>query len=661
MALSENKNTEMNENKKNKSKRPAAKRPRPNQDSGSGLKNSFATFFIWLAIFAAFFFLYQMISSGNEKLVELTYSQYQELLSQDKINSVHITENELRGTLKEESIAYVDGRSVKYSQFKIYLPFVDSKMIEDWRAKNIGIEFSKKGTDFSTIFIQMLPWLIAIGIFIFILRRMQGGGTGSKNIFTFGKSRARMSTEKDTKVTFVDVAGCDEAKQELQEIVDFLKDPDRFTKVGGRIPKGALLLGPPGTGKTLLARAVAGEAGVPFFSISGADFVEMFVGVGASRVRDLFDQAKRSQPCIIFIDEIDAVGRSRGAGLGGGHDEREQTLNQLLVEMDGFDSNEAIILLAATNRPDILDSALLRPGRFDRQVVVDQPDVKGREEILRIHTKKIHLSQNVNLEKIAKGTPGLSGADLENLVNEAALLAARRNSDIVENIDFENAKDKVMMGVERKSLVISEKEKRMVAYHEAGHALVARLLPDSDPVHKVTIIPRGRALGLTHYLPTDDRHMYSRTYIQTTLIHLMGGRAAEKIIFDHLTTGAGNDIERATSVARKMVCEWGMSDLVGPVAFGKKEEEVFLGRDIATSKNYSEETAVIIDKEIQKIVRDAENKAVDLIRENINYLHAIANALIERETIDTDDLDLIMAGQALKPLEQDDKQETPVS
>ncbi|MBX7152727.1 ATP-dependent zinc metalloprotease FtsH [bacterium] len=652
----------MSENKKNKSKRPAAKRPRPNQEGGSGFKNSFATFFIWLAIFAAFFFLYQMISSGNEKLVELTYSQYQELLNQDKINSVHITENELRGTLKEESIAYVDGRSVKYSQFKIYLPFVDSKMIEDWRAKNIGIEFSKKGTDFSTIFIQMLPWLVAIGIFIFILRRMQGGGTGSKNIFTFGKSRARMSTEKDTKVTFIDVAGCDEAKQELQEIVDFLKDPDRFTKVGGRIPKGALLLGPPGTGKTLLARAVAGEAGVPFFSISGADFVEMFVGVGASRVRDLFDQAKRSQPCIIFIDEIDAVGRSRGAGLGGGHDEREQTLNQLLVEMDGFDSNEAIILLAATNRPDILDSALLRPGRFDRQVVVDQPDVKGREEILRIHTKKIHLSQNVNLEKIAKGTPGLSGADLENLVNEAALLAARRNSDIVENIDFENAKDKVMMGVERKSLVISEKEKRMVAYHEAGHALVARLLPDSDPVHKVTIIPRGRALGLTHYLPTDDRHMYSRTYIQTTLIHLMGGRAAEKIIFDHLTTGAGNDIERATSVARKMVCEWGMSDLVGPVAFGKKEEEVFLGRDIATSKNYSEETAVIIDKEIQKIVREAENKAVDLIRENINYLHAIANALIERETIDTDDLDLIMAGQALKPLEQENgEQKTPVS
>jgi cell division protease FtsH len=638
-------------NPKSKAKKSKApKKPRSPQDGGSNWKSSAGTFFLWIAIFGAFFFMYQIITSNSDKHVELTFSQYQTLLDKDKISTIHVTDTELKGTLREESTIMVDGVSAKYSQFRINLPFIDSKMLEEWKARNISVEFSKRGTDFSSILIQMLPWLAAIGIFIFILRRMQGGGGGgTKNIFNFGKSRARLSSDKDTKVTFEDVAGADEAKQELQEIVDFLKDPDKFTKLGGRIPKGALLLGPPGTGKTLLARAVAGEADVPFFSISGADFVEMFVGVGAARVRDLFDQAKKNHPCIIFIDEIDAVGRSRGAGLGGGHDEREQTLNQLLVEMDGFDSNEGIILLAATNRPDILDSALMRPGRFDRQVVVDQPDVKGREEILRIHTRRIPLHENINLEKIAKGTPGLSGADLENLANEAALLAARRDSSTVENIDFENAKDKVMMGVERKSLVITDKEKKMVAYHEGGHALVARLLPDSDPVHKVTIIPRGRALGLTHYLPTDDRHMYSKTYIQTTLIHLMGGRAAEKIIFDHLTTGAGNDIERATSIARKMVCEWGMSDKVGPVAFGKKEEEIFLGREIATAKNYSEETAVLIDKEIKNIVWEAEQRAVELITKNIQYLHVIANALIERETIDTDDLDLIMNGQSLKP------------
>ncbi len=626
--------------------------PRRQPDGGGNYKNTLGTFFIWLGIFVAFFFLYQMLSVSGDKYVELTFSEYQAFLETDKINHIHVSDNELRASLKEEMMRPgPDGKAVRFQHFKIYIPFVDSKMIQDWKDRGIGVEFSPKGTDFSTILIQMLPWLVAIGIFIFILRRMQGGGTGARNIFSFGKSRARLSNEKDTRVLFTDVAGCEEAKQELSEIVDFLKEPEKYTKLGGRIPKGALLLGPPGTGKTLLARAVAGEAGVPFFSISGADFVEMFVGVGASRVRDLFDQAKKNSPCIIFIDEIDAVGRSRGAGLGGGHDEREQTLNQLLVEMDGFDANEGIIILAATNRPDILDSALLRPGRFDRQVVVDQPDVKGREEILRIHTRRINLGEDVKLEKIAKGTPGLSGADLENLVNEAALLAARRNSSKVENFDFENAKDKVMMGVERKSMVLSEKEKNMVAYHEAGHALVARLLPDSDPVHKVTIIPRGRALGLTHYLPTDDRHMYSKDYILTTLVHLMGGRAAEKIIFDHYTTGAGNDIERATSLARKMVCEWGMSLELGPVAFGKKDEEVFLGREIATSKDYSEQTAVLIDREIQSIVRDAEGRAETLLRDHIDKLHAIAKALVERETIDTDDLDMIMTGQPLKPVD----------
>lgn len=643
-----------NPGKKTQPEKGGSGKKRPSQDSGPNFRNSLGTFFIWLAIFGAFFFLYQIITSTNDRHMEISYSNYQTLLSQDKISSIHVIENELHGTLKEEINVPVDGVPVKFTQFKIYLPFIDSKMIEEWNARNINVEFSKKGTDFSTILIQMLPWIIAVGIFIFILRRMQGGG-GAKNIFTFGKSRARMSSDKDPKVTFSDVAGCDEAKQELQEIVDFLKDPDKFTKLGGRIPKGALLLGPPGTGKTLLARAVAGEADVPFFSISGADFVEMFVGVGAARVRDLFDQAKKNHPCIIFIDEIDAVGRSRGAGLGGGHDEREQTLNQLLVEMDGFDSNAGIILIAATNRPDILDSALMRPGRFDRQIVVDQPDVNGREEILKIHTKKVHLHDGVNLKKIAKGTPGLSGADLENLVNEAALLAARRSSDAVENIDFENAKDKVMMGVERKSMVISDKEKKTTAYHEAGHALVARLLPDADPVHKVTIIPRGRALGLTHYLPTDDRHSYSRLYIQTMLTYMLGGRAAEKIIFDHYTTGASNDIERATMLARKMVCEWGMSDKLGPVAFGKKEEEVFLGREIATAKNYSEETSRIIDTEIKGIILDAEQEAIRLIKENIVHLHNIAAALIERETIDSEDLDLLMSGQELKPQETNNK------
>jgi cell division protease FtsH len=616
------------------------------------------TLLLWVSIFVAFFLVYKMISSSGDRSLELTYSQYLTLIEQDKVNSIHVTDGELRGTLKEEAEFTIEGTVVRTRQFKLYVPFVDSKMIEAWKEKGIGIEFSKKTTDFSTILIQMLPWLLAIGVFIFILRRMQGGG-GAKGIFSFGKSRARLSTDKDAKVTFADVAGADEAKMELQEIVEFLKDPQKFTRLGGRIPKGALLLGPPGTGKTLLARAVAGEADVPFFSISGADFVEMFVGVGAARVRDLFEQAKKQHPCIIFIDEIDAVGRSRGAGLGGGHDEREQTLNQLLVEMDGFDASEGIILIAATNRPDILDSALMRPGRFDRQIVVDQPDVKGREEILRIHSKKVNLNKEVNLGKIAKGTPGLSGADLANLVNEAALLAARRNSETVDTLDFENAKDKVMMGIERKSLVLAEKERRMVAYHEAGHALVAKLIPESDPVHKVTIIPRGRALGLTHYLPTDDRHMYSKEYIQTTLIHLMGGRAAEKIVFDHYTTGAGNDIERATDIARRMVCEWGMSEKLGPVAFGKKEEEVFLGREIATAKNYSEQTAIQIDNEIKNIVWEAEKKAGQLLRDHLAWLNTIAEALIERETIDGDELDLILRGEPLKPLENNGKKETP--
>lgn len=626
---------------KKQEEKPNPKRPHSNPSGGPG-RNAAGTLLIWIAVFTSFFILYHMFSNANLTQLEISYSQYVDFLKKGKISQVVLSENELVAYLTEEITHDQDGKQQKYNQVKTILPFVDSRMVEEWQEKNIGVQFVKKSTDIGTFLLQMLPWIAAIAIFIFILRRMQGGGSGGKNIFSFGKSRARMTTAKDSKVTFADVAGCDEAKEELQEIVEFLKDPQRFTRLGGRIPKGALLLGPPGTGKTLLARAIAGEAGVPFFSISGADFVEMFVGVGAARVRDLFEQAKRNHPCIIFIDEIDAVGRSRGAGLGGGHDEREQTLNQLLVEMDGFNANDGIIVVAATNRPDILDTALMRPGRFDRQVVVDQPDVKGREEILKIHTRKVPLAEDVNLEKIAKGTPGLSGADLENLVNEASLLAARRNSDRVCNIDFENAKDKVMMGVERKSLMISDKEKRMVAYHESGHALVAKLIPGSDPVHKVTIIPRGRALGLTHYLPTDDRHMYSRSYIQTTLVHLMGGRAAEKIVFNELTTGAGNDIERATAVARKMVCEWGMSDTLGPVAFGKKDEEVFLGREIATARNYSEQTAVLIDEEIKRIVWEAEQRATQLLNDYLSLLHHLAQTLIEKETIDGEELDRIV-------------------
>jgi len=516
-----------------------------------------------------------------------------------------------------------------------------TKALRD-KAVQIKVKEVRSG-DWVLLLLNGLPLLLLVGFCLFLMRQMQAGGNKA---LSFGKSRARLLSAQQKKATFKDVAGTDEAKEELQEIIEFLKDPQKFQKLGGRIPKGVLLVGPPGTGKTLLARAIAGEANVPFFSISGSDFVEMFVGVGASRVRDLFEQGKKNAPCIIFIDEIDAVGRHRGAGLGGGHDEREQTLNALLVEMDGFETNEGVILIAATNRPDVLDPALLRPGRFDRRVIVARPDVKGREEILRVHTRKVPIADDVDLSVIARGTPGFSGADLANLVNEAALWAARQSRKAVMMVDFEMSKDKVLMGVERKSMILSDEEKRNTAYHEAGHALVAAMTPGADPVHKVTIIPRGMALGLTMQLPQADKHTYTREYLESMLAVLMGGRSAEEIFLGHITTGAGNDIERATDIARNMVCEWGMSEL-GPLAYGKKDEAIFLGREIAQHRDYSEDTAIQIDKEVKRIVNDGYQSAKNLLSNNRETLESIALALLEREVIDANEVKLLMEGKPL--------------
>jgi len=514
-------------------------------------------------------------------------------------------------------------------------------MVKVLRERNVQIEAKPPDENpwYITFLVTWGPFILFLGLWFFLMRQMQIGGNKA---LSFGKSRARMLTEERKKTTFADVAGIEEAKEEVSEIIEFLKDPRKFQKLGGRIPKGVLIVGPPGTGKTLLAKAIAGEAGVPFFSISGSDFVEMFVGVGASRVRDLFEQGKKHAPCIIFIDEIDAVGRLRGAGLGGGHDEREQTLNQLLVEMDGFDTTEGVILIAATNRPDVLDPALLRPGRFDRQIVVNRPDLRGRAEILKVHTKKVPVAGDVELEKIARGTPGFSGADLENLVNEAALWAARQNKKVVEVVDFETAKDKVLMGAERKSLILSDEEKRTTAYHEAGHALMAKLLPGADPVHKVTIIPRGRALGMTMQLPTDDRHNYSKEFLYNTLAILLGGRVAEELVLHHITTGAGNDIERATDLARKMVCEWGMSERLGPLTFGKKDEEIFLGREIATRRDFSEQVAIEIDHEVRRLVTENYERATRMLTEHMGVLKALAEALLEKEVLDAPEIDQIV-------------------
>lgn len=643
----------MEEQPKKRFKRPRPANPgqksnkTPNKDKFEWKKAS-RTLTFWILLILGSIVISQLYSNQTVTEVEIPYTEFEGLVNSGQIQDGVITEKVFHGTLKPTA----DKKLPQGAKgFRTVLPYVDSEMLKLWNQQGIKFSFKEKTTNWlGYLLSSILPWIILIAIWIFLFRRMQGGGT--KGIFSFGKSKARLLTENRPRITFEDVAGADEAKEEVSEIIQFLKDPKKFQRLGGRIPRGALLLGPPGTGKTLLAKAIAGEAGVPFFSMSGADFVEMFVGVGASRVRDLFEQGKKNAPCIIFIDEIDAVGRHRGAGLGGGHDEREQTLNQLLVEMDGFDSNEGVILVAATNRPDVLDPALLRPGRFDRQIVVDRPDVRGRTEIMKVHTRKIPLGGDVDLETISKGTPGLSGADLENIVNEAALIAARRDGDKVEMRDFEAAKDKIMMGMERKSMIISVNEKRNTAFHEAGHVLVAKLTPGSDPVHKVTIIPRGRALGLTHLLPMDEKHNYSRSYLEAMLTHLLGGRVAEKTVLNEYTTGAGNDIERATEIARKMVCEWGMSEKLGPLTFGKKEEEIFLGREIAKHRDYSEKTALEIDAEVRRIIDSAERRAQELIKKNIDKLHHLANALLEREILDGNEIDMIMAGKQLRPLKK---------
>jgi cell division protease FtsH len=588
---------------------------------------------LWLVIGLMVLMMLNIFKRPDTGRGSIGYSEFMSMVESGKITDV---------TIRGKDIV---GRSIQGEGFKTYAPD-DPDLIKSLRSNGVRIEVEPKeeSTWFLT-FLNWVPMLLLIGVWIFFMRQMQSGGGKA---LSFGKSRARLMTESQQKITFDDVAGIDEAKEELQETIDFLRDPKKFTRLGGRIPKGVLLVGAPGTGKTLLARAIAGEAGVPFFSISGSDFVEMFVGVGASRVRDLFLQGKKHAPCIIFMDEIDAVGRHRGAGLGGGHDEREQTLNQLLVEMDGFESNEGVILISATNRPDVLDPALLRPGRFDRQVVVPVPDIKGREQIFKVHVKKTIVEDGVDLSVLARGTPGFTGADIENMVNEAALMAARRGKDNVQMVEFEDAKDKVLMGTERKSMIISEEEKRTTAYHEAGHALVGKLLPKTDPIHKVTIIPRGRALGLTQFLPIDEKHTYDKEYLLDNICKGMGGRASEEIVLNIQTTGAGNDIEKATELARKMVCDYGMSESLGPLSFGKTEEQIFLGREIAQHRDYSEQTAQKIDEEVRNIVKGAYEKASQLIKDHIDTLHNLAEALLERETLDAEDIDKIMEG-AKKP------------
>ncbi|HTF92934.1 MAG TPA: ATP-dependent zinc metalloprotease FtsH [Verrucomicrobiae bacterium] len=583
---------------------------------------------LWLVLALVFLVIFSVFSKQHGREPEIVFSEFMGSVDRGDVQEVLIQGHNIQGKYKNGE------------RFRTFAPN-DPELVKSLRDKKVKIAAKPEDDSpwYMVLLLNWFPMLLLIGVWIFFMRQMQVGGGKA---MSFGKSRAKLLTENQHRITFSDVAGVEEAKDDLQEIIAFLKDPKKFTKLGGRIPKGCLLVGPPGTGKTLLARAIAGEAGVPFFSISGSDFVEMFVGVGASRVRDLFVQGKKNAPCIIFIDEIDAVGRHRGAGLGGGHDEREQTLNQLLVEMDGFEANEGVILIAATNRPDVLDPALLRPGRFDRRVVVPRPDVKGREGILQVHTRKVPVGQDVDIAVLARATPGFAGADLENLVNEAALLAARNNKEKVDMHDFELAKDKVMMGAERRSMIISEEEKRNTAYHEAGHALVAKLLPGADPIHKVTIIPRGMALGLTQQLPIDEKHTYAKEYLLNNLVILFGGRVAEELVLNHMTTGAGNDIEKATDLARRMVCEWGMSEKLGPMTFSKKEEEIFLGRDFTQKVDYSESTAIEIDAEVRRIIQDSYYKAKDLLKTNIRLLHKVAETLLEKEVLDGTEIDTLV-------------------
>ncbi|MGA2270651.1 MAG: ATP-dependent zinc metalloprotease FtsH [Bryobacteraceae bacterium] len=601
------------------------------------MNSNIKTLIFWVVLICLALLLLAVFRTGQGRHEQqITFTEFLGKVQEGQVKEVTITGGEVHGSYQNPSLG-----------LRTYVPLNYPDLYKQLQDHNVNVEIKDASSgNWVSILVNLSPFIVIFAFWIFMMRQMQSGGNKA---LSFGKSRARLHSTQQKKVTFKDVAGVEEAKEELQEIIEFLREPQKFQKLGGRIPKGVLLIGPPGTGKTLLARAIAGEASVPFFSISGSDFVEMFVGVGASRVRDLFEQGKKNAPCIIFIDEIDAVGRHRGAGLGGGHDEREQTLNQLLVEMDGFESNEGVILVAATNRPDVLDPALLRPGRFDRRVVVGRPDVQGREAILRVHTKKIPLSDNVDLSVLGRGTPGLAGADLANLVNEAALNAARQNRKVVTMFDFETAKDKILMGAERKSLILSDAEKRNTAYHEAGHALVAAVLPEADPLHKVTIIPRGMALGVTMQLPIDDKHSYSKDYLLAQVAILMAGRIAEEKFMHHMTTGAGNDIERATDLVRKMVCEWGMSEL-GPLSFGKKEEQIFLGREIAQHRDYSEETAIRIDEQVKNLVQGCYDTAAAIIEERADALAKIAETLLEREILDGDEVMQIIRGEPLAPL-----------
>ena len=622
-------------------------------DDGSKMTRVSRTGAFWLLLVLMAALLVQLMRGQEQAAIDFTYTEFKTQLDADNILEVTVVESRrIEGELRAPRME--DGR--EFQNFTTMLPGeISAELLADLEQHDVEISGQLETRGWGTVLVTMLPWILFIAFWIWIFRTMQGGGNRA---FQFGRSKAKMISPDTPKVTFADIAGADEAKTELEEIIEFLKDPQRFSRLGGRLPKGVLLVGPPGTGKTLLARAVAGEAGRPFFQMSGSDFVEMFVGVGASRVRDLFEQGKAHAPCIIFVDEIDAVGRHRGAGLGGGHDEREQTLNALLVEMDGFESNEGVILLAATNRPDVLDPALLRPGRFDRQVVVDFPDVRGREGILRVHAKKLPLAGDVELKVVAKGTPGLSGADLANICNEAALLAARDGSDKVAMLHFEEAKDKVMLGAERRSLVLTDSERKLTAYHEAGHAVIGLRLPGLDPVHKVTIVPRGRALGITASLPQEDRHSYTKEWLEGQLCMLFGGRVAEEITFgpEKITTGAGNDIERATAMARQMVTRFGMSDVIGLMAVGQGDQEVFLGRELVQRREVSEHTSQQVDQEIKRVLDEAEQSALALVRENVDLLERVAQALLDRETLDSTEIGLLDVGEELPPLVNGDEE-----